>query len=110
MKDTSIFLDHAAATPLDPKVLQAMQPYLTDLFYNPSAPYAPAISVRHEYEAAKAMIAHTLGGKPDELIMTAGATESINLAFHAVSGRFAVSRRFALHRSLLCINRPPGRN
>ena len=91
MKDTSIFLDHAAATPLDPKVLQAMQPYLTDLFYNPSAPYAPAISVRHEYEAAKATIAHTLGAKPDELIMTAGATESINLAFHAVSGHVVAS-------------------
>lgn len=91
MKDTSIFLDHAAATPLDPKVLQAMQPYFTELFYNPSAPYTPAISVRHGYEAAKATIAHTLGAKPDELIMTAGATESINLALHAVSGHVVTS-------------------
>ena len=91
MKDTLIFLDHAAATPLEPKVLQAMQPYLTDLFYNPSAPYAPAISIRHDYEAAKATIAHVLGAKPDELTMTAGATESINLAFHAVSGHVVTS-------------------
>jgi cysteine desulfurase len=81
-----IYLDHAAATPLDPKVLAAMQPFLTDAFYNPSAPYAPAIVVRRAYEAAKSTIAQVIGAKGDELIMTAGATESINLAFNSVPG------------------------
>ena len=77
----SIYLDHAAATPLDPDVLTAMQPYFSDAFYNPSSPYAPAVQVRQEYEAAKAQIAGIIGAKSGELIMTAGATESINLAF-----------------------------
>ena len=59
----SIYLDHAAATPLDPDVLTAMQPYFSDAFYNPSSPYAPAVQVRQEYEAAKAQIAGIIGAK-----------------------------------------------
>jgi cysteine desulfurase len=86
MSDEVIYLDHAAATPLDERVLAAMQPYFTALFYNPSSPYSPALAVRRDYEAAKAMIAQAIGGKGDELVMTAGATESINLAFSSVGG------------------------
>ncbi len=86
MTDSVIYLDHAAATPLDPRVFAAMTPYFTEQFYNPSSPYAPALQVRRDYEDAKARLAQTFGGKGDELIMTAGATESINLAFGAVSG------------------------
>lgn len=81
-----IYLDHAAATPLDRRVFTAMQPYFTDLFYNPSSPYIPALSVRRDYEAAKDTIARAIGGRADELIMTAGATESVNLAFASVGG------------------------
>jgi len=76
-----IYLDHAAATPLDSAVLAAMQPYFTEKFYNPSSPYAPAVAVRREYESAKSAIAAVIGARSGELIMTAGATESINLAF-----------------------------
>ena len=86
MGDERIYLDHAAATPLDARVLRAMSPYLTELFYNPSSPYAPALAVRRDYERAKQQIALAIGAKSDELVMTAGATESINLAFGAVSG------------------------
>ncbi len=82
----SIYLDHAAATPLDPDVLTAMQPYFSDAFYNPSSPYAPAVQVRRDYESAKAEIAGIIGAKSGELIMTAGATESINLAFSGGKG------------------------
>lgn len=81
-----IYLDHAAATPLDPKVLAAMMPYFSESFYNPSAPYAPAVAVRREYEAAKQRIARVIGAKGDALVMTAGATESIALAFASVDG------------------------
>lgn len=81
-----IYLDHAAATPMDDRVLAAMQPYFTELFYNPSSPYAPALNVRRSYEAAKQTIASSIGAKPDELVMTAGATESINLAFSSIGG------------------------
>lgn len=86
-----IYLDHAAATPLLPKVLAAMQPYLSDIFYNPSSPYAPAVAVRRDYEEAKARLAACIGAKPAELIMTAGATESINLAVRSIGGHVVSS-------------------
>ena len=86
MKNDSIYLDHAAATPLDPKVLTAMQPYFSVDFYNPSAPYAPAIMVRRAYEAAKDTIGRAMGARGDDIILTAGATESINLAFTSIGG------------------------
>ncbi len=91
MIDETIYLDHAAATPLDRRVFLAMQPYFTDLFYNPSSPYAPALTVRHDYERAKHTIAKTIGAKPDELVMTAGATESINLAFRSIGGHIVTN-------------------
>jgi cysteine desulfurase len=86
-----LYLDHAAATPLDRRVREAMEPYFSEAFYNPSSPYAPAIAVRHDYEAAKQTLAQTIGGKGEELIMTAGATESINLAFSFVTGHVVTS-------------------
>ncbi len=86
MSSDFIYLDHAAATPMDSKVLTAMQPYFSELFYNPSSPYSPAISVRRDYEEAKHQLAQSIGAKQDELVMTAGATESINLAFGSIKG------------------------
>lgn len=86
-----IYLDHAAATPVADFVLAAMVPYMTERFYNPSSPYAPAIAVRHDYEAAKAKIAAVMGTKPDEIVMTAGATESINLIFNSATGHVITS-------------------
>ncbi len=85
-----IYLDHAAATPIDPRVLTVMQPYFSDEFYNPSSPYSPAVLVRRAYEDAKHTLAQHIGAKPDELVITAGATESINLAFNGVSGHVVV--------------------
>lgn len=90
MTKKNIYLDFAAATPLDAKVLHAMQPYMTEDFYNPSAPYQPAREVRISIETARASVAHLLGAKPTEIIFTAGATESINLAF-TMPGHVVVS-------------------
>lgn len=78
-----IYLDHAAATPVSPNALRAMLPYFSDDFFNPSAPYLPAKRVREAYESAKNDIAHAIGAKGTDLVITAGATESINLAFTA---------------------------
>lgn len=86
-----IYLDHAAATPLDERVFLAMRPYFSELFYNPSSPYSAALAVRRDYEAAKQGIASSIGAKPDELIMTAGATESINLAFASIGGHMVTA-------------------
>lgn len=91
MNNEVLYLDHAAATPLDERVLFAMQPYFSELFYNPSSPYSAALAVRRDYEAAKQVIAATIGGKGDELVMTAGATESINLAFSSIGGHMVTA-------------------
>ena len=87
---TIIYLDHAAATPIDRRVVAAMETYFSQRFFNPSSPYAPALEVRRDYEAAKQTIAHALGATSDEIIITAGATESINLAFGSVNGHVVV--------------------
>ncbi len=76
-----IYLDHAAATPLCQPALDAMLPYFQRDFFNPSAPYLPAKHVRLAYEAAKDELAHVIGAKGADLVITSGATESISLAF-----------------------------
>lgn len=81
-----IYLDHAAATPVNRSALAAMLPYFDKQFFNPSAPYLPAKHVREDYQSAKAAIAHAIGAKGTDLVITAGATESINLAFTVVAG------------------------
>lgn len=91
MNKETIYLDHAAATPMDKRVLATMQPYFSDEFYNPSSPYAPAVKVRRDYEDAKHSLAKSIGAQAGEIIITAGATESINLAFSGVNGHVAVS-------------------
>lgn len=79
-----IYLDHAAATPVSEKVLEAMKPYFLTNFFNPSAAYLPAKKVAADYEAAKGVIAHAIGAKASDLVITAGATEANNLAFTTV--------------------------
>lgn len=81
-----IYLDYAAATPLDERVFVAMQPYMRELFYNPSAAYLPAKRVKQAIDEARHSIAVGIGAKRDEIVITAGATESINLAFHGLLG------------------------
>lgn len=81
MDQENIYLDYAAATPVDQRVLSAMLPYFSEKFYNPSAAYLPAKHLRGEYEAHKSLLANSIGAKSPDLIITGGATESINLAF-----------------------------
>ncbi len=77
-------MDYAAATPLDPQVLKAMQPYWADIFYNPSATYSAGLDARKTLETARSKIAHWLGARNPEIIYTAGGTEANNLAIHGV--------------------------
>ena len=95
-----IYLDYAAATPLDPRALEAMTPYFLDTFYNPSSPYSPALQVRRDYEEAKDTIAHTFGARGNEVVMTAGATESINLAFTSAGDGHVVTSEIEHHAVL----------
>jgi len=85
MKSMSpIYLDHAATTPLDPRVLEAMQPFMTEQFANPSSLYGAARQTRGAVEAARQSIAQNLGAKPTEVIFTSGGTEGDNLAIQGV--------------------------
>ncbi len=86
-----IYLDYAAATPIDPIVLESMQPYFAERFYNPSAVYLSAQSVQKDLEAARFSIAQSLGSKPAEIIFTAGGTEANNLAIRGVMEEFPSS-------------------
>ena len=79
-----IYLDYAAATPLSEKAKKAMMPYFDEKFFNPSAAYLPAVDVRRDYEKAKADIAHVIGAKGADLVMTSGATEANSLVFSAI--------------------------
>src|SRR5579884_2017365 len=83
-----IYLDYAAATPLDKKVFKTMEPYLWHSFYNPSAIYSSARLVQRSIDAARAKVAYWLGVRPAEIIFTAGGTEANNLAIHGVMRRF----------------------
>ena len=83
-----IYLDYAAATPVDPVVLAAMQAYFSQQFYNPSATYSVALDVRQALEAARAAVAHWLGARRSEIIFTAGGSEANNLAIHGVMQQF----------------------
>jgi cysteine desulfurase len=88
MSDKLIYLDYAAATPVDPAVVDAMLPYFTEKFYNPSATYDRARRIRAELEKARTEVAHWLGARSSEIIFTAGGTESNNLAIHGIMRQY----------------------
>lgn len=94
-----VYLDHAAATPLAPEVWEAMEPYLKERFFNPSAPYAPARRVHVELEQARTTVARLLGARPDNVTFTAGATEANNLALASCDGHVVTTQ--IEHESIL---------
>lgn len=85
---TPVYLDYAAATPLDDEVLAVMRPYFAERFHNPSATYDAARAVRRDLEAARTRVAHWVGALPAEIVFTAGGTEANNLAIHGVMRQY----------------------
>jgi len=85
-----VYMDHHATTPVDPRVLEAMLPYFSQVFGN-------AASIDHEYgaeashavEAARQQIARLINARADEIIFTSGATESDNLAILGIAEQYA---------------------
>ncbi|MBT3704497.1 aminotransferase class V-fold PLP-dependent enzyme [Candidatus Peregrinibacteria bacterium] len=75
-----IYLDHAATTYVDPKVLEAMLPYFTDNFGNPNSIYTSGLASRKAIEDARTTISEILNCEYDEIIFTGSGTESDNLA------------------------------
>lgn len=79
------YLDSNATTPLDPQVREAMIPYLTERFGNPSAIYQLAQEIRGEVEEARAKVARLINADPEEVIFTSGGTEADNQAVKGVA-------------------------
>lgn len=75
-----IYFDHSATTPLDPRVLEAMVPFLGGTFGNPSSLHHEGRVARAAVETARAQVAALIGAEPDEIIFTASGTEADNLA------------------------------
>jgi cysteine desulfurase len=75
-----VYLDNAATTPLDPEVLEAMMPYLTDHFGNPSSSHAFGRKTKTTIEQSRRSIARLLNCSPSEIFFTSGGTEADNLA------------------------------
>jgi len=83
MSDNRIYLDNAATTSLDPQVLEAMMPYLTEKFGNPSSIYSYGRECRMAIETARKSVAKILNAHPAEIFFTSGGTESSNTAITA---------------------------
>lgn len=81
-----IYWDNNATTPLAPEVYAAMEPFLRERFFNPSAGYGCARSVREAVEEARADVAALLGAFPSEIVFTSGGTEATNAAFRQMAG------------------------
>jgi cysteine desulfurase len=84
-----IYLDHNATTPLAPEVMQAMLPFLTQHYGNPSSIHAAGRETRAAIDDARDKLARLIGAKPHEIIFTGGGTESDNLAIIGLARSFA---------------------
>jgi cysteine desulfurase len=81
----SVYLDHAATTPLHPQALEAMLPYLGERFGNPFGAYALGRQAARAVDEARSGVAEVLGCRPREVVFTGAGTESINLALKGVA-------------------------
>lgn len=85
VEHTDIYLDHAATTPVDSRVLDLMLPFFSTRFGNPSSIYALGRDARAALDWARATLAGILVCAPSEIVMTSGATEANNLAIKGVA-------------------------
>ncbi|DAC73402.1 MAG TPA: cysteine desulfurase NifS [Thermoplasmata archaeon] len=80
-----IFLDHASSTKVDDEVIQAMLPFFSKFYGNPSSIHAFGREAREAVDAARTHVGEILGARDDEIIFTAGGTESDNLAIKGIA-------------------------
>jgi cysteine desulfurase len=90
----SVYMDHAATTPTRPEVIEAMLPYFSERFGNPSSLYALAREAKEAVEEARGRVAAAIGATPEEVFFTAGGTEADNWA---IKGTAAANRRKGDH-------------
>ncbi len=82
---TSIYLDHSATTPVDPRVVEAMLPYFTDVYGNASSGHGFGRAAEAAIEDARETVASVLNCSPSEIIFTSGGSESDNLAIRGAA-------------------------
>jgi cysteine desulfurase len=80
-----VYLDHAATTPTDPRVVEAMLPYFSDSFGNPSSIHTLGLETRTAVAEAREKVANLIGASSEEIIFTSGGTEADNLAMKGVA-------------------------
>ena len=76
----TIYLDHAATTPVDPRVVEAMLPYFTGQYGNPSSIYSLGQDAARAVDSARDQVAAILNARNGDIIFTAGGTDSDNIA------------------------------
>jgi len=84
----SIYLDYNATTPVDPEVAEAMRPFLTTNFGNPSSSHSYGLEARKALESARRGVASLLNCMPEEIVFTSGGTESNNFAIKGIAEKF----------------------
>jgi cysteine desulfurase len=82
-----VYLDYNATTPVDPRVAEAMWPYLRELFGNPSSLHTYGVNAKEAVDTARAQVARLLGCQADEVVFTSGGSESNNTAIKGVAFR-----------------------
>jgi cysteine desulfurase len=87
-----VYLDHNATTPLSSTVLEAMMPYMTGIYGNPSSVHRFGRLTRDALEQARMQVANLVGAQPKEVVFTSGGTEANNLAIRGVLTNFAMGR------------------
>jgi cysteine desulfurase len=97
------YLDHAAASPLDPRVREAMLPWLDERFGSPSSLHEWGRAPAEAIEAARAEVAALAGADPDWVVFTSGATEARNLA---VRGLLSANRALGRHAVASAVEHP----
>lgn len=81
----TVYLDHAATTPVDPAVVETMLPFFTNAYGNPSSIYGSGQEGHAALDSARGKVASVLGCRSSEVIFTSGATESIGLALRGIA-------------------------
>ncbi|MDO8463001.1 MAG: cysteine desulfurase family protein [bacterium] len=105
----SIYLDHAATTPTDPRVVASMAPYFTEEYGNPSSLYTTGRRAKQALDDARARISRVFACTPEELIFTASGTESDNMAVlgiaraHATRGKHLITTAIEHHAVLSAV-------
>ena len=98
-----VYLDHNATTPVDPEVFEAMRPYLTEHFGNPSSPHFYGVEARKAVEKARTQVAGLLDCEPEDVVFTSGGTEANN---HAIKGACLARRDKGRHIVTSAVEHP----